>query len=54
MRAGKIFINDLAELDLLEKVKMVKITLCVLLSIFRAFALIWTNIILDSFVDTVR
>lgn len=27
MRAGKIFINDLVELGLLEKVKMVKITL---------------------------
>ncbi|KAF8920731.1 serine dehydratase alpha chain-domain-containing protein [Mucidula mucida] len=27
MRAGKIFINDLKQLDLLEKVKMVKITL---------------------------
>ncbi|KAI0091786.1 serine dehydratase alpha chain-domain-containing protein [Irpex rosettiformis] len=27
MRAGRIFINDLIELDLLEKVKMVKITL---------------------------
>lgn len=29
MRAGKIFITDLVDLGLLEKVKTVKITLCV-------------------------
>ena len=34
MRAANIFINDLEELGLLDKVKQVKITLCVSLRVF--------------------